>query len=260
MLGDSSAPPPTSPTPADNGSSSSATATATATPAMANLSPEQLIQLCMTTIQAQAQALQNLQNAPAPVTTQLPPFTAVSVPSYDEGSLSTFDSQASSSKDYPSFAALLTPLMLYFRILTQFAVSGGNLDAVAALTYGLFAYIEHLSSLNHRYEWSAVLQYHMAFHGLRRRDMVNGIYDSWGKSEPELMTQFLWGHERVKRSSPSTSTSSSAQKAKKGPIEQQMCFAFNKGSCTTSPCPRIHKCSTCNSKDHGASGCSKKDT
>ncbi|KAJ8083636.1 hypothetical protein PM082_009511 [Marasmius tenuissimus] len=237
MLSNSSAPPPMSPAPADSGSSTSAMATATATPATANLSPEQLIQLCMTTIQAQAQALQNLQNAPASVTTQLPPFTAVSVLSCkslpdtfplveattlldiarhefrpmdlrkldsklrdkadDEGTLSTFDSRASSSKDYPSFAALLTPLMLYFRILTQFVVSGGNLNAVAAPTYGLFAYIEHLSSLNHLYEWSAVLQYHMAFHGLRCCDMVNGIYKSWAKSEPELMMQFLWGTSQV---------------------------------------------------------------
>ncbi|KAF5347701.1 hypothetical protein D9757_013500 [Collybiopsis confluens] len=142
----------------------------------------------------------------------------------DEGSLGSFVPRASSSKDYPSLTTVISPLTLYFRILTQSASSGGKVDIVADLTSGLFAYIDHLHFLNSRYDWSAVLQYHMAFHGLRRRDMINGVYDGWAKVDQELWTLHLWSHERAKRPV-ATAFSGSASKGKRLPMEQQPLLA-----------------------------------
>jgi hypothetical protein len=180
----------------------------------------------------------------------------------DEGSasLATFTSRPSTSKDYPSLSAVIPPLTLYFRILTQFAAAhGGQISAVAALSFGTLAYIEHLHALNLRYDWMAVLQYHMAFHGLRRREMINGDYTGWARSESELMTQFLWGHERKRSASGSASSMGSATKSGKSLISEQVCYAWNSGSCTVSSCKRKHECSKCHSKDHTDKECPKKD-
>ncbi|KAF9258555.1 hypothetical protein L218DRAFT_799353, partial [Marasmius fiardii PR-910] len=109
----------------------------------------------------------------------------------DKGTLSTFSSQSSTTKDYPSLSSLIHPLNLYFRILIYFAFSGGQVDLVAVLSMGLMEYIGHLHALNQRYEWSAVLRYHMDYHALRRREMMNGDYSGWGRPDSLLMTDHL---------------------------------------------------------------------
>ncbi|KIK59088.1 hypothetical protein GYMLUDRAFT_44818 [Collybiopsis luxurians FD-317 M1] len=224
--------------------------------ALNSLSSDQLLQLLIGTLQSRQQSTSGFPSAP-PLPT-LPPFTAAPVQprkslfdmfplveasmlldiarhelrpidlrkldsklrdkADDEGSLATFLARASSSKDYPSLSAIISPLTLYFRILTHFAISGGQPDVVAILVTGLFAYIDHLNFLNQRYDWSAVLQYHMAFHGLRRREMMNGVYDGWEKADQQLMALHLWGHESAKRTSPA-SVAASALKSKRLPIE-----------------------------------------
>ncbi|KAF9268679.1 hypothetical protein L218DRAFT_954128 [Marasmius fiardii PR-910] len=179
----------------------------------------------------------------------------------DEGNLTSFNSRASTTKDYPSLTSIIHPLNLYFRILLYFASSGGQVDIVTVLSMGMMEYIGHLHTLNQRYEWSAVLRYHMDYHVLRRHEMMNGIYSGWGRPNPDLMVEHLQGHEvrtAVKR--PDSSSSDSKTKTKRVPIEQQYCFAWNEGNCTNSSCKRIHQCSVanCHSKEHMEKNCPKK--
>ncbi|KAF5360107.1 hypothetical protein D9757_014816 [Collybiopsis confluens] len=94
----------------------------------------------------------------------------------DTGSTSLFLSRDSSTRDYPSLSALLVPLNLYFRVLIHFASSSDRADIITALSTSVLLYLDHLNDLNNRYEWPAVLQYHMEFHALRRREMIKGSY------------------------------------------------------------------------------------
>ncbi|KAJ3991405.1 hypothetical protein F5050DRAFT_1581467, partial [Lentinula boryana] len=176
----------------------------------------------------------------------------------DSGSTSSFLSCDSSSKDHPSLSALLVPLNLYFRILIHFAFSGGKADVVTALSTGFLLYMDHLNDLNFRYEWYAVLQYHMEFHAHCRREMVKGKYDGWGGHDYDLMMKFLFGRDRVKCSMVS-GLSQLASKPRKLLIEQQVCFAWNSGNCTASPCKWLHQCLKCHLKEHVGKDCVKKD-
>ncbi|KAF9262729.1 hypothetical protein L218DRAFT_1000297 [Marasmius fiardii PR-910] len=101
----------------------------------------------------------------------MPPFVAspVSQTKADdaEGGLDAFNARASTNKDYLSLSALIWPLTLYFRILIQFAISGGQMGVVAALTDGFLEYLDHLHEINMQYKWGMVLQYHMDYHSLR---------------------------------------------------------------------------------------------
>ncbi|KAL0563791.1 hypothetical protein V5O48_018272, partial [Marasmius crinis-equi] len=173
----------------------------------------------------------------------------------NEGDLAAFNSRSSSAKDYPSLASIIRPLGLYFQILIHFASSGGQLDVVTTLSMGMVQYIVHLTTLSQRYEWDAIRQYHMDYHALRRREMMNGIYTGWGKPESDLVTEHLLNQQKK-----AASVSASSKPAKRLPIEQQTCHAFNRGSCTFNPCKRIHQCSTagCGSKDHPEASCPKK--
>ncbi|KAL0060895.1 hypothetical protein AAF712_012287 [Marasmius tenuissimus] len=175
----------------------------------------------------------------------------------DEGNLAGFNSRDSAGKDYPSLASIVRPLGLYFQVLIHFASSGGQLDVVTALSIGMVQYIVHLTNLNQRYEWDAVRQYHMDYHALRRRDMMNSIYSGWGKPEADLITEYLLNRERKSSSSLNSSKPSTPKRL---PLEQQTCHAFNRGSCSNNPCKRIHQCSTvgCGSKDHPEASCPKK--
>ncbi|KAL0061608.1 hypothetical protein AAF712_011525 [Marasmius tenuissimus] len=176
----------------------------------------------------------------------------------DEGNLASFNSRDSAGKDYPSLASVIRPLGLYFQVLIHFASSGGQLDVVTVLSSGMVQYLVHLTNLNQRYEWDAVRQYHMDYHALRRHEMMNSNYSGWGKPEAELVTEYLLSQERKTVSSLTSSKSSTP--AKRLPIEQQICHAFNWGSCSNNPCKRIHQCSTvgCGSKDHPEASCPKK--
>ncbi|KAK1228251.1 hypothetical protein PQX77_008711 [Marasmius sp. AFHP31] len=177
----------------------------------------------------------------------------------NDSSLATFDSRTSSSKDYPSLASLTRPLGLYFQILIYFASSGGQLDVVTALSMGMIKYMVHLSDLNQRYEWDAVRMYHLDYHAVHRRDMMNGDYSGWGKPDADLITEHLFGQDKKLHAALPTATSSSPSKpTKRVPIDQQTCFTWNSGSCTNNPCKQIHRCSTCQSKDHTEAACTKK--
>ena len=145
----------------------------------------------------------------------------------DEGNLAGFIARDSAAKDYPSLASVIRPLGLYFQVLIHFASSGGQLDVVTALSIGMVQYLVHLTNLNQCYEWDAVQQYHMDYHALRRREMMNSNYSGWGKPDADLVTEYLLNRERKSPSSLNSSKSSTPA-AKRLPIEQQICHAVTK--------------------------------
>ncbi|KAJ6592556.1 hypothetical protein B0H19DRAFT_918779, partial [Mycena capillaripes] len=60
--------------------------------------------------------------------------------------------------------SLITPLILYFRVLVAFAASSGNAEATRIISDGSARYYEHLHDLYQRYEWSAIVEYHSQYH------------------------------------------------------------------------------------------------
>ncbi|KAJ6490554.1 hypothetical protein DFH09DRAFT_1454072, partial [Mycena vulgaris] len=97
-----------------------------------------------------------------------------------------------SVKDYPSLHSLITPLYMYFRVLVAFASSSGDAEATRVISDGSARYYEHLHDLHQRYEWSAVVEYHLQYHLIRRREMVNGDYSRWGHTDADLMNRYLY--------------------------------------------------------------------
>ncbi|KAI0078094.1 hypothetical protein K474DRAFT_1594715 [Panus rudis PR-1116 ss-1] len=154
------------------------------------------------------------------------------------------------SKDYPSLQSVLTPLFTYFRILSAFSLSSGSIDALYQVTAGAFTYLTHLNELNTKFQWPAVLAYHLEYHRIRRHEMARGDYSGWGKVDDSLKSEHLFGQNRV--STPKTAKKGTAQSP------SDICNLFNKGVCQ-SPCKygRTHKCLSCNASDHGKSTCTK---
>ncbi|KAF8508887.1 hypothetical protein JB92DRAFT_2832167 [Gautieria morchelliformis] len=66
-----------------------------------------------------------------------------------------------SPKDYPSFRALYDPLVVYFQILQYFVIASSNTTAIHQVVFGCSEYLRILYQIYMRYEWSAVLQYHL---------------------------------------------------------------------------------------------------
>ncbi|KAF5379033.1 hypothetical protein D9615_006010 [Tricholomella constricta] len=162
--------------------------------------------------------------------------------------------RSSALKDYPSLHSLLTPLATYFAILQAFAATAGSAQATFVMGHAASRYITHLLELHQRYEWSAVVQYHMQFHLHRRQEMLTGSYTGWSQPDNLLMTEYLFGRQRA-----SVSASPLSSSKPKMDISNQTCFAFNKGTCTASPCPnsRIHKCRKCGNLGHMEKDCTR---
>lgn len=176
----------------------------------------------------------------------------------EEGVL-TATPRGGSLRDYPTFSSLLEPLLVYFNILTAYAASSGDMAATLTIADGSNVYPAHLSSLNRQFQWNAVLQYHKSFFLARRREMARGEYSGWLRPDVVLMSQYVYSHPRIQSHPSSSKSSRLASNSAKQPVAAQICFAYNKGSCTSSPCPngRIHKCQKCDALDHGALNCSK---
>ncbi|THV03759.1 hypothetical protein K435DRAFT_609279, partial [Dendrothele bispora CBS 962.96] len=103
---------------------------------------------------------------------------------------------SSLTKDYPTFASLHRPLCTYFAVLTSFAAGTSDGATVAAISRSAFEYCNLLHSYAQEYDWSAVVRYHMAFHDIQRREMINGNYTGWGKPDLVLMGLHLVGKNR----------------------------------------------------------------
>ncbi|KNZ77241.1 hypothetical protein J132_06236 [Termitomyces sp. J132] len=162
-------------------------------------------------------------------------------------------SRVTGARDYPAFHNLLIPLSTYFSVLQAFAASSGDAHATFVIGHGAARYLSHLANLNQKYEWAAVLQYHIHFHLNRRQEMLAGSYTGWSKPDDLLLTEFCLGNARA----PNTSRKSTGKHDRD--ISSETCFAYNKGMCTTSPCPdgRVHKCRRCGAKDHTEKDCKK---
>ena len=163
-------------------------------------------------------------------------------------------SRAGLPKEYPSLSSLLTPLLTYFQVLENFAASAGDLEATRVIADGAAIYTSHILVLHQQYQWGAVLQYHFDFHYLRRPEMRDGDYLGWTRTDAELMNCHLFGHFKTAREGANRSLSSTSKTC-----AEQVCFAFNKGKCTASPCPggRVHKCRKCGTTGHGEKDCKK---
>ncbi|THU99727.1 hypothetical protein K435DRAFT_595537, partial [Dendrothele bispora CBS 962.96] len=167
-------------------------------------------------------------------------------------------SSGSISRDFPNFTSLYRPLCTYFAILTTFAAAGGDANVVAALSRGTFEYSNLLFSYAQRFEWDAVVRYHIAFHDVQRCEMRNGNYAGWGIPNVGLMGIHLFGYSKTRSTtSASKSSSSSTRPSGRKPKDQQTCFDWNKGLCSKDPCPegRIHRCKNCESPDHKEGSC-----
>ncbi|KAJ7661733.1 hypothetical protein B0H17DRAFT_888526, partial [Mycena rosella] len=96
-----------------------------------------------------------------------------------------------SAKDYPSLHSLITPLYMYFRVLVAFAASSGDAEATRVIFDGSNRYYEHLHDLHQRYEWSAIVEYHLQYHLIRRHEIASGNYSGWGRTDADLMNRYL---------------------------------------------------------------------
>ena len=154
---------------------------------------------------------------------------------------------------YPSLHSLLTPLTTYFSVLQSFAASSGDATAASSIGIGGQRYIAHVLDLHQRYEWLAVVEYHIHFHLRRRCEMADGNYNGWLQADPDLLNSYVYDRRR------SSNRSEGSRGSAKRDVKDQVCFAFNKGDCLTSPCPsgRLHKCRKCSSSEHGERNCKK---
>ncbi|KAJ7138504.1 hypothetical protein C8R43DRAFT_864344, partial [Mycena crocata] len=162
-------------------------------------------------------------------------------------------------KHFPSFHALLRPLLKYFEVLGAFAASSGKPWEVFAITRSLSDYVSHLTELHQQYKWSAVVIYHVEFHTIRLWDMKSGDYSGWARPDHHLLSRLVYPHPLPPPSSPGQLSSKSASaKTKKSalPVEQQICFDWNNSICKSSPCPskRRHVCRTCEG-EHLSTAC-----
>jgi len=160
----------------------------------------------------------------------------------------------------PSLHSLVTPLNVYFDVLLSFAASAGDAAITRLMGHGALAYSNLLLDLNQKYEWAAVVQYHMDFHMDRIQEMCHGDYSGWAQLDSQLVSQHLVSRVRPPPSAGGASRPRSSVKDKVPSTSAQLCFAFNAGSCTSNPCPngRVHKCRCCESADHGDIACPAK--
>ncbi|KAF8059535.1 hypothetical protein FPV67DRAFT_1426083 [Lyophyllum atratum] len=155
------------------------------------------------------------------------------------------------TKDYPTPYSIEAPLTVYLRILVAHA-SAAQVPIVARAA---MLYLAQFLKLRTEYEWSAVLNYHMAFFARRRREMLAGEYLGWSSIDVELQADFLNG---FRKRAVTTTSPPSARKATESRATD-LCRLFNQGRCTGAQCPngRLHRCSTtgCGSTQHGAHAC-----
>ena len=161
--------------------------------------------------------------------------------------------------DYLTLSSLLEPLLTYFGILTAYAALSGDMLATLTVANGCNAYTSHLLALSHQFQWTVILQYHKSYFLSWHCEMARGDYSGWLHPDLLLMTEHVYGHPHVQNHPSSSKSNCPASNSTKQPVPGQTCFAFNKGSCNSLPCPNghIHKCQKCKGTDHGVSNCNK---
>lgn len=160
-----------------------------------------------------------------------------------------------STRDYPTPQSIEAPLTVYIRILIAHAIPTGQVAEVALAT---LAYLESFLLLRTEYEWSAVLQYHMAFFARRWHEMAQGDYLGWKQMDQQLQGDHLLGYRKARPAAGSSQASGSSRWVEVA-RNTEVCKLFNSGLCTTGAVPcrngRIHKCSQCGNGQHSANNC-----
>ena len=105
--------------------------------------------------------------------------------------------QEPSTKEYPTWHSLYNPLVLYFSILQVHVSSSNNLPAIWQVIIGCNDYLCTLYGLYIEYDWTALLNYHFAFHARRLMEMAKGDYSRWSEIDGALQTRFLIGHPHI---------------------------------------------------------------
>ncbi|KAF8578105.1 hypothetical protein K439DRAFT_1298782, partial [Ramaria rubella] len=70
-------------------------------------------------------------------------------------------------------------------ILQFFIIASGNVPAIQQVVLGCSEYLRILYYTYTCYEWTAVLQYHFAFHSRRLAKMRDGDYSGWQTMDAE---------------------------------------------------------------------------
>lgn len=102
-----------------------------------------------------------------------------------------------------SLEALLPLLRVYFNILSNSKDTAGAGDVNAHF----LAYVGQLAEFAKEHRWSAVLDYHVAFHGKRLVGMKRGgegVFAAWAVVDGELWAKYLQGKKNSKKASAST--------------------------------------------------------
>jgi hypothetical protein len=164
------------------------------------------------------------------------------------------------TKDYPTPNSVLAPLSIYFRVLTALATAGKSADQTFVIANAGLAYINHLMDLSEKYQWSAVVAYHLDFHLNQRQRMKDGDFTGWLHPDIDLQSKHLFNRQkslgaRLSGGSRATTSNSSGSSGKL-PLTDQVCFNYNKGTpCLQNPCPRLHVCRKCRANDHVERDC-----
>jgi hypothetical protein len=147
-------------------------------------------------------------------------------------------------KEYKSLNSILVPLSTYLSILTMHAQAS---EKAATISFNTLCYIAHLVKIASKYEWTAVVAYHMAFFAKRKHEMSEADYRGWRRIDLELQGEHLYPNRKLKVNSSKVSTRSPSSAT-------DPCRNFNQGECTAAKCPwgRPHTCSTWGKTDHGA--------
>ncbi|KAJ3822374.1 hypothetical protein F5880DRAFT_1484254 [Lentinula raphanica] len=164
-----------------------------------------------------------------------------------KGGLDALALSEGSVRDYPSLDSVVVPLLTYFNILIAYARMGGNPDAGCVLSMGANTYVASLTEMAKKFQWAAVFDYHVEYMNLRRYEMKDSNYLGWGPIDGPLYALVAAHPKPV--SPPSQFGFKSKPSKEPG---QQPCFAWNRGECSSLPCPdnRQHVCRSCGSKDH----------
>ncbi|KDQ52406.1 hypothetical protein JAAARDRAFT_198321 [Jaapia argillacea MUCL 33604] len=96
-----------------------------------------------------------------------------------------------SVKDYPTTLSIHNPLAIYFQILIAHSVATGHSIDIAT---SMMSYLAFLIKLSSEFEWSTILGYHIAFFAHHCREMADGLYSGWRRTDQELQAEYLLAH------------------------------------------------------------------
>jgi hypothetical protein len=161
----------------------------------------------------------------------------------------SFERSNRAAKDYRTFDSFVTPLLLYFDILSIHIPPQPNARTIPHVFWQFSA---HLLKLAAEYEWSAVLSYAIDFVNARRAEMQEfGDYSKWGTKDADLMATHVYGNKKSSSTNAKANNSKSSTSARSSNNATTTCLNYNAGKCTAAKCPngRAHVCSSCG-KDH----------